>query len=102
MESSTGRSRAAAYASACGVHCCQCTGLLACWRRYGLVASPSVFVADDSAGLIVGSRRPLRIARLFRPLGVGAVVGGLIGLGVLGIERLGHLLQLLVHRSQQE
>ncbi len=29
-ESRIGTSRAAASASACGVHCCQCTGLSAC------------------------------------------------------------------------
>ena len=28
-----GTSRAAASASASAVHCCQCTGLSACWRR---------------------------------------------------------------------
>src|SRR5271163_5004590 len=101
MESSTGRSRAAACASACAVHCCQCTGLSACWRKYGLVASPRVFVADESAGLIVASRRPLRSVGLVGdlPEGVGALVGGLIGFGVRGVERFGHLFQLLVHRA---
>src|ERR1700731_1638759 len=98
MESRIGTSRAAASASARGVHCCQCTGLSACWRRYGLVASPSVFVAPDSAGLIAGSRWSLRsVHRAGGLLGVladrvGALVGGLIGLGVLGVERFGHLL----------
>ena len=33
MDSRIGTSRAAASASASGVHCCQCTGLSACWRR---------------------------------------------------------------------
>ena len=32
-DSRIGTSRAAASASASGVHCCQCTGLSACWRR---------------------------------------------------------------------
>src|SRR5437879_4940617 len=99
MDSRIGTSRAAASASASGVHCCQCTGLSACWRRYGLVAEPSVFVAAGSAGLIAGSCRPRRPVR---PPGrlvgaltdrVGALVGGLVGLGVLRIERLRDLFQ---------
>src|ERR1700758_797890 len=110
MESRIGTSRAAASASACGVHCCQCTGLSACWRKYGLVASPSVFIPADSAGLIGRSWCARRSVRLpggaLRGLAegwvnrVGALVGGLIGLGVLGVEGWGHLLQLPVHRPQ--
>src|SRR3984893_747657 len=108
MESRIGTSRAAASASARGVHCCQCTGLSACWRKYGLVASPSVFAAAGSAVLSAGSWRPRRPVR--RPGGlvgaltdrVGALVGGLIGLGVLRVECLRDLLEVPVHRSQQQ
>src|SRR5277367_860152 len=91
MESTIGTSRAAASASACGDHCCQCTGLLACWRRYGLVACPSVFVAEESGGFIVGSWRSWRPMPLLCDFcdgladRVGALVGGLIGLRVRGV-----------------
>src|SRR5258708_14034554 len=85
-----GTSRAAASASACGVHSCQCTGLSACWRKYGLVASARVFVRDESAGLIAWSRCTR-----------GPLVGSRIGLGVVAVEGFGDLPQLLVHRPQQ-
>ena len=87
MDSRTGRSRAAASASACGVHCCQCTGLSACWRRYGLVARPS----GVSQAHVGGASSAVGVGRRCRR----AVVGGLIGLGVLAIERFGHFFNCL-------
>src|SRR5271154_6539261 len=116
MDSRMGTSRSTASASACGVHCCHCTGLSACWRRYGLMASPRAFFVGESSGLTVGSLRSWRPIPLlcgfvrvgFVLLGfvkeladcVRAVVGGLIGLRMLGIEGFGHLFQLPVHRTQ--
>src|SRR5262245_18046408 len=80
-DSRIGTSPGAASARASGVRCCQGTGLSAWWRRDGLVAAPTVL----TAGLI----------RCTPASGLGvrvAVVDGLVGLGVVAVERLRQLL----------
>src|SRR5919106_5896962 len=53
IDSRIGTSRDAASASASGVHCCQCTGLSACWRRYGLVASERALAPGLTFGVLI-------------------------------------------------
>src|SRR3954447_20165432 len=77
-ESRIGTSRSAASANAAGVHCCQCTGLSACWRRYGLVAAERVLAAGLTLRIL---DRLLRLRR---------------------VERLGQLAQVAVHRPHQQ
>src|SRR5690242_11874219 len=76
-DSRIGTSLAAASANASGVHCCQCTGLPACWRRYGLVASERVLAAGLTLGIL---------SRL---------------IGWLFVERLGQFAQVPIHRPHQ-
>lgn len=56
MDSRIGTSRSAASASAAGDHSCQCTGLSACWRRYGDVESTSLFTCSSVSRRLGGRR----------------------------------------------
>ena len=101
-DSRIGTSRAAASASASGVHCCQCTGLSACWRRYGLVASTRVLPVSPAHARASSAVR--RSVRRSASSGSGRVPSSAAwsGSGSSRSNDSGSRLQMPVHRPHQQ